>query len=169
MPNLPHLAHIETSIDARLAETLRTLNEAIGLVASKAGVSGSATQAPPNVRSILVTAANGFFNVVLTDPQGLVQPSLGIHYFIDWDLTPAFSSPQTIDNGPSRNGYFALGNLTTYWRAYSQYRNSPRSAFLVYGGTKPIAVVGGGGAGPAPAASQGSGGAGGGGGFGGGV
>lgn len=162
-----HIGFIETKYDPRLAESLRDLESRLNLVALKAGVSGSDTQAPPNIRSIAVTAANGYFNVVITDPLGAAQPSLGIHYFLDFDTSSAFTSPQTIDNGPSRNAYISLGNLTLYWRAYSQYRNSPRSQAIVYGGSSPIAVVGGGSAGPAPAPSQGSGGAGGKGGFGG--
>lgn len=167
MPRLPHLGFLETKYDPRLAETLRKLSESIDLVALKAGVSGSDTQAPPNIRSIAVTAANGYFNIVITDPLGAAQPSLGIHYFLEWDSNPAFASPQVEDIGPARNEYIALGNQTLYFRAYSQYRNSPRSQAIVYGGSSPIAVVGGGSAGPAPAPSQGSGGAGGKGGFGG--
>lgn len=167
MPPLKHLGFLESTYDPRLAETFRQLSQAIDNVANSAGVSGLASKAPPTLRSIAVTAANGFFNVVVTDPEGQAQPSLGIHYFFEWDTSSAFTSAQAIDNGPSRNGYFALGNLTTFWRAYSQYRNSPRSTAIIFGGSTPTPVVGGGAAGPAPAPSQGSGGAGGGGGFGG--
>jgi hypothetical protein len=167
MPPLRHLSFLETAFDPRVAETFRELSQALDNVATQVGVSGTVTKAPPNIRSIAVTAANGYFNVVLTDPDGQAQPSLGIHYFCEWDTTPAFTNPQVIDNGPSRNLYHALGAQTLYWRAYSQYRYSPRSTAIVYGGSSPIGVVGGGGAGPAPAKSQGSGGRGGRGGFGG--
>lgn len=164
---LKNLAWIEQNFDPRLAETFRQMSQHLDTIASTAGISGTATQAPPNVRSIAVTAANGYFNVAITDPEGQAGQNLGIHYFFEWDTSPAFTNPQTIDNGPSRNGYFALGSQTLYWRAYSQFRNSPRSTPIVYGGSSPTGVVGGGSAGPAPAKSQGSGGAGGGGGFGG--
>ncbi len=166
MPPLKHLGFLETTYDPRLAETLRTLSQAIDNVAAQAGVSGNATKAPPNVRSITVTAANGYFSVTITDPEGQAQPSLGIHYFIEYDTSPSFANRQTIDNGPSRNAYLSLGSQTLYWRAYSQYRNSPRSTYIVYGGSTPIGVAGGGSAGPSLPASQGSGGAGGRGGFG---
>jgi hypothetical protein len=167
VPKLPHLGFIETAFDPRLAETLRQISQAIDNVASKAGVSGNDTASPPNIRSIIVTAANGYFDIVLTDPLGKAQPSLGIHYFLEFDTSPAFTNPHTIDNGPSRNANIALGNVTAFWRAYSQYRNSPRSQAIIYGGSSPIGVVGGGSAGPAPGASEGSGGDGGKGGFGG--
>lgn len=149
-----------------MAETFRELSMALDNIAKQAGVAGADTQAPPNIRSLTVSASNGYFYVVIADPLGQAQPSLGIHYFIEYDVTSSFSNFHTIDNGPSRNARPALGNLTLYWRAYSQYRNSPLSAKIVYGGSSPIAVVGGGSAAPAAIASQGSGGAGGKGGFG---
>lgn len=164
-----HIGWIETQYDPKLAESLRAMQSQIDLVAQKAGLSGPATQAPPNIRSISVTAADGYFEIAITDPEGASQPSLGIHYFLEYDTTSAFSNAKTIDNGPSRNAREALGNQTLFWRAYSQYRNSPRSTAIVYGGSSPIGVAGGGSAGPTLGTSQGSGGDGGGGGFGGGV
>lgn len=170
MPVLPNLGWIETNFDPRLAETIRQLSQHLDTIATQAGVSGTVTKAPPAIRSIAVTAHNGYHAIALSDPEGAAAPSLGIHYFADWDTSPAFSTPQTIHLGPSRNAYVNLGSQTVYWRAYSQYRNSPRSAMIVHGGSSPTPVAGGGTiAGPTPAPSQGSGGAGGGGGFGGGV
>jgi hypothetical protein len=116
----------------------------------------------------VVTAQNGQFNITLSDPDGMAAPNLGIHRFLEWDTNPAFTNPTVEDIGPAYGESLQLGNVTAYWRAYSQYRNSAVSQKVIFGGTTPIAVVGGGAAVPAPPGG-GSGGAGGGGGFGGGT
>jgi hypothetical protein len=161
MPALKHLGYLKNAFDPRLAETLEELSQALDNVAQKAGVAGNSTAAPPQIRSLAVSAANGFFSVAIVDPLGEAQPSLGIHYFLEYDISSAFSNRQVVDNGPSRNAYLALGSQTLFFRVYSQYRNSPRSPYVIYGGNQPIGVVGGGSAGPALPTSQGSGGAGG--------
>lgn len=159
---------MESTFDPRLASTFKELSKSLDNQASITGVGGASTKAPPNVRSIAVTASNGFFDIVLTDPEGQDGQSLGIEYFIDWDTSPAFSNARTIHLGPSRSWYGALGNLTFYFRAYSQFRSSPRSAYVYFGGqAAPTGVPGGGSAGPSPAKTTGSGGQGGRGGFGG--
>lgn len=165
MLTLPHLGRIEAQ-DPYLGETLRKIQEHINLIATQTGTSGTPLPAPPNIRSITVTAQNGQFNITLSDPDGQALQSLGIHYFLEWATDAAFSNPTVEDIGPSRGESLQLGNLTLYWRAYSQFRNSTISQKIVYGGTSPIAVVGGGNAVPAPPGG-GSGGSGGGGGFGG--
>jgi hypothetical protein len=168
MPVLKNLAWVETNFDPRLSQTFKDLSNAQDNAANVTGVSGVATKAPPNVRSIFVQAAHGFFNVAITDPEGQGGQSQGIFYFLDWDTSPNFTNPQTIHLGPARNWYGALGSQTTYWRAYSQFLSSPRSDYVYFGGqAAPTGVPGGGAAGPVPAASQGSGGKGGRGGFGG--
>jgi hypothetical protein len=167
VPPLKHLAWIENAFDPRLARTFKELSNTQDNAANLTGVSGIEVKAPPNVRSIAVQAANGYFDIVITDPVGQSGQSQGISYFIDWDTTPAFANFRTIHLGPSRNWYGALGSQTLYFRAYSQVLSSPRSPYIVYGGSTPIGVVGGGAAGPAPAQSTGSGGRGGRGGFGG--
>lgn len=166
---LPQLGWIETTsatdpqFNTKLAETLRTLMNSHNLVATKTGVSSTPLPPPPTIRSIAVTSANGYFSIAISDPVGAGQPNLGINYFVDWDVTAAFTNPLTIHLGPSRNGFVALGNQTTYWRAYSQYQNSPLSP-KVLSANNP--VTGGGSAGPTPPPSQGSGGNNGQGGFG---
>ena len=163
---LRHLGWIESNFDPRLAETFRELLQEVNLIGTQTGASGTRLPAPPNIRAISVTAQNGQFTITLTDPDGQAGQSLGIHYFLEWDTNPAFTNPTVEDVGPARGESLQLGNLTLYWRAYSQYRNSPISKKIVYGGTSPIAVAGGGNAVPPPLGG-GSGGAGGGGGFGG--
>lgn len=163
---LPHLGRIKDK-DPYLGETVESLMREINLIATQTGTSGRSLPAPPNIRTIAVSAQNGQFSITLTDPDGQAAQSLGIHYFLEWDTNPAFPNPTVEDMGPARGESLQLGNLTLYWRAYSQYRNSPISQKIVYGGSSPIAVVGGGAAVPAPPGG-GSGGGGGGGGFGGG-
>ena len=173
MLTLKHLGLIEGAKSlndvppAYLAETLRALMNAHNTMTKKTGVSDTPLPAPPNIRAIAVTAQNGQFNITITDPDGQAQASLGLHYFLEWDTTPAFANPTVEDIGPARGESLQLGNQTLYWRAYSQFRHSPISQKIAYGGANPIAVVGGGAATPPPPGG-GSGGSGGGGGFGGG-
>jgi hypothetical protein len=119
------------------------------------GVDPSGTIAPPgNISSISVTAANGIFDVAITDNSSVVR---GINYFVEADATAAFSRPHVYTLGPSRNARLALGNLTLYWRGYSQYLGSQPSWPVTFG--NPASAVSGGGttAGPAPQPSMGSG------------
>ncbi len=152
--------------DPYLYESLVLIVQELQNMAKLTGTSGTPIPAPPDIASITVTASNGFFSVKLSDPAGQAQDNLGLHRFIEWDTNPAFPNPTVEDIGPSLSEYIQLGNQTLYFRAYSQFRNSPRSKKIVYGGANPIAVNGGGSAGPAPPGG-GSGSGGGGGGFGG--
>lgn len=164
---LPHLPYIRKK-DARLAETLKKLQDEINSIHTQ---DGSANVAPPTIGSLTVTASNGFFSVLITDHAGSLQDNLGLHYFAEWSTDKNFVNPgPTVEDlGPSRGEYIFIGNLTTYWRCYSQFRNSlVRSPFVYFGSPQnPTAVVGGGAAGGTPPGG-GSGSSGGGGGFGGG-
>jgi uncharacterized membrane protein YgcG len=156
--------------DPYLYETLTNMvNEVNGLHTQTGSANGAPVAAPPTIQAISVSAANGFFTITINDPAGLAQMNLGLHYFLEWDVNPNFPNPTSEDISASRGEYIYLGNLTTYWRAKSQFRNSPMSSPYVYFGTQqnPTAVAGGGAAGGAPAGG-GSGSGGGGGGFGGG-
>ena len=152
--------------DPRMAETFRQVSQSVDNVSKQAGLAQSVTQSPPNIRSITVQANSGNHEIALADPEGAAAPSLGIHYFVDHDTTPAFANATTIHLGPSRNAFVNLGSQTVYWRAYSQYRNGPKSAYMVWGGSKPTSLNASGSPTVARLASQGSGGNGGGGGFG---
>jgi len=140
--------------DPYLYETLTRIVSALNATSQRAGVDPSVpAPAPSPVASISVQAANGWFDVSITDPSN-ARP--GLFYFAESDVTPAFSAPRVYFLGASRNLYTQLGNQTLYWRAYSQYIGSLASVPVSFG-SPPTAVVGGGASGPAPQASQGSG------------
>jgi hypothetical protein len=110
--------------------------------------------APSPIGSLNVTAADGIFDLAITDNSTLHR---GIFYFAESDTTPAFQQPYVHFLGSSRNLRVALGNQTLYWRAYSQYLGSETSQPVAFG-TPPTAVAGGGAAaGPALQPSNGSG------------
>lgn len=112
--------------------------------------------APPVVSGINVTAANGFFNVTLTDNGEI---NAGISYFVEYSPTVGFQQPVTVHLGATRSAQLNLGNQTLYWRAYSQYQNplSPPSAPVVFGGSTPTPVAGGGAVAPPAISPTGSG------------
>jgi hypothetical protein len=135
-------------------EALTQLVNAVNAVGRGTGIDPSGPiSAPAPIASLNVTAADGIFDLAITDNSSVHR---GIFYFAESDTTPAFSRPYVHFLGSSRNCRVALGNQTLYWRAYSQYLGSDPSAPVTYG-SPPIAVAGGGSAGPALQPSQGSG------------
>jgi hypothetical protein len=140
--------------DPYLYETLTKIVSALNATSQRAGVDPSVpAPAPSRIASINVQAANGWFDISITDPSD-ARP--GLFYFAESDVTPAFSAPRVYFMGASRNLYLQLGNQALYWRAYSQYVGSQPSAPVSFG-SPPVAVIGGGASGPPPQASQGSG------------
>lgn len=153
MLNLPQLKTTE-STDPRLADSLRRIVDAVNNLAVGTGVDPAGATAPPAaISAISVTAADGIFDVAITDNSPLVR---GINYFVESDTTPGFNQPHVYSLGPSRNMRISLGNLTLYWRGYSQYAGSSPSSPVTHG-NPPAAVVGGGASGPALQPSSGSG------------
>ena len=140
--------------DPYLYETLVRIVSAVNAASQNAGVDpATPSPAPTPIASLKVQAANGWFDLAVTDPA----PSRpGLFYFAESDVTPGFNSPRVYFLGVSRNLYVQLGNQTLYWRAYSQYVGSLPSAPVTFG-TPPAAVLGGGASGPTPLASGGSG------------
>lgn len=137
-----------------LYETLVKIVAAVNASSQSAGVDpATPSPAPAAIASLKVQAANGWFDLAITDTAASLP---GLFYFAESDTTPAFSSPRVYFLGASRNLYVQLGNQTLYWRAYSQYVGSLPSAPVTYG-TPPTAVIGGGASGPVPLASGGSG------------
>ena len=152
MLNLPQLNHVETS-DPRLADSLRRIVDAVNTLGVGTGVDpAGATESPTPIASLNVIAANGIFDIVLTDNSPITR---GISYFVESDVTPGFNQPHVYSLGASRNLRVALGNLTLYWRAYSQYLGSAPSAPAAFG-APPSVVVGGDSAGPALQPSSGT-------------
>jgi hypothetical protein len=137
-----------------LYETLVKIVGAVNAASQNAGVDPSTPgQAPVPVAAVTVQAANGWFDLAITDPS---ESRPGLFYFAESDVTPGFNAPRVYFLGSSRNLYVQLGNQTLYWRAYSQYVGSAPSTPVTYGAPA-TAVVGGGASGPAPLASSGSG------------
>jgi len=111
-------------------------------------------QAPSPIGGLSVTAADGIFDIAITDNSSVNR---GIFYFAESDTTPSFARPYVHFLGSSRNFRIMMGNQTLYWRAYSQYLGSVPSALVTFG-TPPTAVTGGGtAAGPPLQPSNGSG------------
>src|SRR6516164_386017 len=138
---LPNLEHIRR-MDQRLYETLITLKEAFDSLAIKAGIVALGQIATPTIQSLTVSAANGIFVASITD-NSTNHP--GINYFIEYADNPNFNNAKTIALGPSRDMEgLALGNVTRYFRAFSQYQSSAPSPRVNFGGLTPTAVVGGG-------------------------
>jgi hypothetical protein len=137
-----------------LYETLVKIVSAVNATSQSAGVDpANPSPAPTAIAALQVQAANGWFDLAITDPA-TSRP--GLFYFAESDVTPAFSAPRVYFLGASRNLYVQLGNQTLYWRAYSQYVGSLPSSPVTFG-SPAAAVVGGGASGPTPLASGGSG------------
>ena len=153
MLTVAQLAPLKTK-DPYLYETLAKIVGAVNAASQNAGVDpATPSPAPAPIASIQVQAANGWFDLVISDPS----PSRpGLFYFAESDVAPGFNSPRVYFLGSSRNLYVQLGNQTLYWRAYSQYVGSSPSVPITYG-TPPVAVTGGGSSGPTPLPSGGSG------------
>src|SRR5258705_10583854 len=140
--------------DPYLYETLVKIVASVNATSQRAGVDPSTpAPAPRPIASVAVQAANGWFDIAITDPSD-ARP--GLFYFAESDTTPAFGAPRVYFMGASRNLYVQLGNQTLFWRAYSQYIGSLASTPVAFG-RPPTAVAGGGASGPAPQPSQGSG------------
>jgi hypothetical protein len=136
-------------------EALTQIVNAVNSLGRATGVDPTGAITPPvPIGGLSVTAADGIFDLAITDNSALYR---GIFYFAESDSTPAFANPRVYFLGSSRNLRLALGNQTLYWRAYSQYMGSDPSEPVAFG-APPTAVTGGGAtAGPQMQASSGSG------------
>jgi hypothetical protein len=153
MLNIAQLAQVKAR-DPYVYESLQQIVSAINALGRATGVDPSGSIAQPDpIGGISVLAANGIFDVAVTDNSAVHR---GIYYFAESDTSPNFTAPRVWFMGSSRNLRVALGNLTLYWRGYSQYIGSIPSAPVTFG-SPPTAVAGGGSAGPALQPSSGSG------------
>lgn len=157
--NIRNLAAIKngTATPAQHGEAWDDMIAAIQTIANQTNSEPQAEPpAPPQIGSLVVSAAGGITQAVITDGSPVNR---GVNYFFEHSTTPNFAQPHVIDNGTSRTLRANLGNQTLYWRAYSQYPTGKPSA-PVYHGTaaSPKAVLGGGvSPGPAIPPSTGSG------------
>ena len=146
MLTIPQLAKLKTA-DPYLYEALRQVVAAVNALGRATGVDPAGSiESPSPIGGLTVAAADGIFDVAITDNSPVHR---GVFYFAESDTSSSFTAPRVHFLGCSRNLRVALGNLTLYWRAYSQYLGSLPSP--------PSAVTGGGSSGPALAASTGSG------------
>jgi hypothetical protein len=151
IPNLDYLR----KKDQKLAEAIVALTNSITNLERGTTVSANpklATLPPPQVTSFIVTAADGIFQGTIVDTGNVRK---GVEYFAEYDIDLNFTQPHVIHIGTARTFRMGLGNLSLYWRAYSQYQGSPPSIPVNFG--NPTAVIGGGANGPALPGSTGSG------------
>lgn len=114
---------------------------------------------PPAVSKInAVSLGNGSVDVTIEDNGEVTQ---AVNYFIEHaDSATGFGPSSRVEHlGPSRNRVIAVGSGSRVFRAYSQYQFPPSdpNAPIVFGGSSPTPVVGGGTATPALMQSTGSG------------
>jgi hypothetical protein len=154
MLKVPHIAPIKGR-DPYLYEALTRIVDAVNQLGKATGADPSGDRTPPaDIGSITVTAQDGLFEIAIVDKSAVTRP---INYFVEYDASPNFPTPKVLPLGPTRNARIFLGNVTLYWRSYSQYLGSNPSRPVAYG-SPPLAVAGGGAlAGPAQQPSQGSG------------
>lgn len=126
-----------------IAEALDDIQQQMNNVAQQSNASAQGnTNPPPDIASISVSAANGVFQVAVTDNSPVYR---GINYFVEYSETAAFTQPHVLDLGASRTWRGFLGSLSLYWRAYSQYSPSNPSNPVYFGtSTDPTPVAGGG-------------------------
>jgi len=78
--------------DPYLYETLVKIVSAVNATSANAGVDpATPSPAPPAIAALKVQAANGWFDLAITDPA-VTRP--GLFYFAESDVTPAFSAPR---------------------------------------------------------------------------
>jgi hypothetical protein len=154
MLSIGQLAQIKSD-SPYVYEALTQIVSAVNSLRRATGVDPTGSiAAPVPIASLAVTAADGIFDLAITDNSAVNR---GIFYFAESDIAPSFPGPRVYFLGSSRNLRVALGNQTLYWRAYSQYLGSDPSEPVAFG-APPASVSGGGTAtGPAMQPSSGSG------------
>lgn len=112
-------------------------------------------QPPPRLSGMNVTAQNGIFHVSLFHNADFYR---GVRYHVEYATDPNFGTPFPLPMHDAREWRGSLGNLTLYFRSTTSYGTSAPAPWVYHGGSKPIAVTGGGISGPPlPSISQGSG------------
>ena len=129
---IPLIGSLTDPVQKQIFEQIVSEINGIG---SQVGTSGTPLAAPPNIAGVSVSGGNGDLSVVINDPAGKAQPNLGLHYFVEWDTSPAFSNPTQEDIGASRGELLRVGVQSgpVYVRVYSQFRSGPISKHVVFG------------------------------------
>lgn len=144
-------------LGAKLYEALTDLNQQHQNLVQQVNGNGSGQPAaPPQINGLSVTAQNGHFSIAIQDNNDIYRD---VHYYVEHADNPAFTNPQVIHLGHTRNHTFFAGNVTRYFRAYSAYASSPAGKAVYHGSQVAPLPVSGGGAigGPSYTDSQGSG------------
>src|SRR6266403_2055451 len=88
--------------DPYLYETLVKIVASVNATSQRAGVDPSTpAPAPAPIASVTVQAANGWFDISITDPSD-ARP--GLFYFAESDTTPAFGAPPIAIAGGGASG-----------------------------------------------------------------
>lgn len=158
MLDIPQLARIKTK-DTHVHDALKAIQTYVNRLAVQIGVdANNVIPTPPPPVKVNVTAANGMFNIAVTDSKENIAQNRLLHYFAEYSADTSFANPIVIPMGSSRNAQIQLGNQRLFFRAYSQFFGSNQSDKVYHGGLIPAAVSGGGATPPTQQQSQGSGG-----------
>lgn len=140
--------------DPELANALYKIVNGINAVAKQTAAKPNGDRpTPTQPDSLTVTGADGIADIKIVDTS---NPDKGINYFVEYDTKIDFPAPIVLDLGAARNYRTNLGNLTLYFRAYSQYIGSQPSTPVYFGAPTAVAL-GGAAAGPTQQTSSGSG------------
>lgn len=104
---------------------------------------------PPTIQKLNVKASGGTVHATITDNNPIQK---NLHYFVEYDTSPAFAQPHVVHLGASRSmSPISLPALDDngqpqpfYFRAYSQYPGSHPGEVQHFGGSQPTAVNSGG-------------------------
>ena len=159
MPNV-QVANLEyiRGKDPMFAEALQSIANGLNNTAQQvtADPTSTGSTAPPQISGLSVTAAQGIFDIQITDNNPVYR---GINYFVEYSTDIGFTRPTVIDLGASRNHRANFGAQSLYFRAYSAYPTSGASQAVYFGSSAQPTIVAGGGvvSGPPPQPSSGSG------------
>lgn len=130
-----------------LGEALRKIQEGLNNLGKHVAVDPTGTApAPPIIQKLDVkTSGTGLVHAVISDNNPIQK---NLHYFVEYDTSPAFAQPHVVHLGASRSmppvtlpAMDDNGNPQTFFfRAYSQYPGSHPGPVVHFGGTTPSSV-----------------------------
>ena len=139
------------AIGRYLGVALQRLEDAVNQLGVHTATDPTGTvPAPPAIQKLTIkTDGNGTVHGTIDDNNPI---SRGLHYFVEYDTTPAFSRPHVVHLGVSRTMHpFILpakdddGNAQQfYFRGYSHYPGGEPGPPLHFGGDVPTPVSPGG-------------------------